>query len=119
LVLGHRGDDVVTLVLVELDDPLDGQVVRLGRATREDDVLRLGVDQPGDLLPPLLGRLLGFPAEPVAPARRVAERLGELRQHRFQDPRVYGRRRVVVSVEGLGRYAYSVRNGIIRTDYVE
>ena len=40
------GDDVVALLLVELGDALDRQVVRLGGAAREDDLLGLGADQP-------------------------------------------------------------------------
>ena len=39
LVLGHRRDDVVALVLVELGDALEREVVALGRAAREDDLL--------------------------------------------------------------------------------
>jgi len=58
LVLDRAGDDVVALVLVELDHALDGEVVGLGGAAGEDDLLRLGVDQAGDLLAPRLGRLL-------------------------------------------------------------
>ena len=39
LVLGPGGDDVVALLLVELGHSLDGEVVRLGGAGAEDDLL--------------------------------------------------------------------------------
>ena len=93
------GDDVVALVLVELDDALDRQVVRLGGAAGEDDVLRLGADQAGDLLAAGVDGLLGLPAEAVGAARGVAEVLGEVRQHRLEHPRIDRRRGVVVHVD--------------------
>ena len=73
LVLGGRGDDVVALLLVELDDALDREVVGLGRAAGEDDLLRLGADQARDLLARVVDGLLGLPAERVVAAGGVAE----------------------------------------------
>ena len=73
LVLGDAGDDVVALLAVHLRDALDRQVVRLGGAAREDDFLRVGADQIGDLLARVLHRFFGFPAERVVAARGVAE----------------------------------------------
>ena len=73
LVLGRRGDDVVALLLVELDDALDRQVVGLGGAAGEDDLLGLGADHLGDLLARLVDQRLGFPAEGVVAAAGVAE----------------------------------------------
>jgi hypothetical protein len=50
-VLHHRGDDVVALFLVELGDALEGEVVRLGGAGREDDFFfALRADELGDAL---------------------------------------------------------------------
>ena len=46
-----------------------------------------------------LDRLLRLPAVGVAAARRVAEALGEPRQHRLEHPRIERRRRVVVHVD--------------------
>ena len=50
LVLGDARDDVVALLAVHLGDALDREVVRLGGAAREDDLLRVGADQLGHLL---------------------------------------------------------------------
>ena len=56
-------------------------------------------DQGGDLLAGLLDGRLRLPAEGVAAAGRVAELLGEVRQHRLDHARVGPRRRVVVHVD--------------------
>ena len=82
-MLGLDGDDVVALLLVELGHALDREVVRLGRAGGEDDLLVVAADQRRDLLARVLDRGLGLPAERVVAARRVAEVLGEVRQHRL------------------------------------
>src|SRR5665213_1171134 len=50
LMLGYTRDDVVALVLVKIDDALDGEVVGLGRAAGENDFLGLGVDQRRNLI---------------------------------------------------------------------
>src|SRR5207247_9255486 len=50
LVLGDRRDDVVALLAVHLGDALDRQIVRLGRAARDDNLLRVRPDEIGDLL---------------------------------------------------------------------
>jgi hypothetical protein len=49
-VLGDLGDDVVAALAVHLGDALDGQVVALGGAGGEDDLLGGGADQLGNLL---------------------------------------------------------------------
>ena len=51
LVLRLRGDDVPPLRLVEPRHALHGDVVRLRRARREHDLLRVGADQGTDLAP--------------------------------------------------------------------
>ena len=50
LVLGLDGDDVVALLLVEAGRALDREVVRLGRARGQDDLLAVAADQRRDLL---------------------------------------------------------------------
>ena len=59
--------------LIHLGDALDREVVRLGGAAREDDLLGVRADQVGDLLARLVDGLLGLPAERMVAARRVAE----------------------------------------------
>jgi hypothetical protein len=111
LVLGHLRDHVVALLAIELDHALDRQVVRLGRAARPDDVLRPRPDEPRHLLARGLHRLLGLPPEAVAPARRVPEDLGEVRQHGLEHARVDRRGRMVVHVDALGRHGCSSDDG--------
>src|SRR5688572_2075378 len=98
LVLDHTGDDVIALLAIHLGDALDRQVVGLGRAAREDDLLRIGADEVRDLLARGLDGLLSLPAEGVVAARRIAEVVGEVRQHRLDDPWIDGRRGVIVHV---------------------
>src|SRR6185436_4156027 len=92
-------DDVVALLAVHLGDALDRQVVRFGRAAREDDLLRVRADEIRNLLARLLDRLFRFPAERMVAAGGVAEVLREVRQHRLDDARVHRRRRVIVHVD--------------------
>ncbi len=101
LMLGHRGDDVVPAVLVELGDATDGEVVRLGGARGEDHFLLVGTDQLGDLAARLLDALLGFPAVGMAARMRIAELVGEVRHHRFQHARVERRGGLVIEVDRL------------------
>ena len=74
-MLGDCGDDVVALVLVELDDALEGQVVGLGGAAGEDDLLGLGVDEAGNLVARMIDGGFRVPAELVIAAGGVAELL--------------------------------------------
>src|SRR4030095_14120667 len=61
----------------------------------EDDFLRVaGANEPRDLLARAVDRVLGFPAERVIPARRMAELLREVGDHRVHDPRIDGRGRL-------------------------
>ena len=101
LVLGHGGDDVVAPVLVEVGHALDRQVVRFGGARGVDDFLLVGADQLGDLGTRLLDAFLGLPAVGVAARMGVAELVGEIRHHRFQDARVHRRRGLVIEVDRL------------------
>ncbi|KAL6994640.1 hypothetical protein U1Q18_049050 [Sarracenia purpurea var. burkii] len=47
LVLGLGDDNVALLVAVKMHDALDGDVVGIGGADGEDDLLRRGVDKGG------------------------------------------------------------------------
>ncbi|KAG6546487.1 hypothetical protein Mapa_012036 [Marchantia paleacea] len=69
LVLRLRGDDVLLLVLVEVSDSLDRDVVGFGCSRGEDDFLRVGADELGDLLPSSLHGVLALP--PVDVGTRV------------------------------------------------
>ena len=80
----HLGDDVVAALAVHLGDALDGQVIALGGAGSENDLLRRRADQLRDLLAGRLDRLFRFPPEGVVAARRVSKLGGEVRHHRFQ-----------------------------------
>ena len=94
-LLDGGGDDVVALFPVHLGDALDREIDRLGPPGSEDDFLGIpGADDLRDLIPRAVDGVLGLPAERVVPARRVAELLGEVGNHRLDDPWVYGRRRL-------------------------
>jgi len=97
-VLDGLGDDVIALFAEHLRDALDHQVVGFRGAAGEDDFLRRGVDQRSDLLARGFDGLFAGPAERVIAARSVAEFLGEIRQHRFDDARIHRRSRVIVHV---------------------
>ena len=92
-------DEVVPLPLGGLGQSLDGEVIRFGRARGEDDLPALGADRPRHLLPGELDRLLGLPPESVGDARGVAVELGEVREHRLDDPRVGAGGGVVVEID--------------------
>ena len=100
-VLGRQGHDVASAGAERAHRAGDRQVVRLGGAAREDDVARPRADQRGDLTARVLDRLARRPAEGMLRARRVAEALGEVRQHRRDDPRIARRRGVAVEIEGI------------------
>jgi hypothetical protein len=78
LVLGDLGDDVVAALAVHLGDALDGQVVALGGAGGEDDLLGGGADQPRNLLARRFHGLLRLPSKGVVAAGRVAKLGGEV-----------------------------------------
>jgi hypothetical protein len=94
-------DDVVALLPVHLDDPLDRKIDGLGPTGREDHFLRIpGADDLGDLLARAIDGILGFPAEGVVSARRMAELLREIGDHRLHDPWVDGRGRLRIHENG-------------------
>ena len=104
-MLGLQRHDLITHLPIlrvgagEMCGALDREIVRFGRARGEDDLARIGLDQRGDFAAGALDRLGGDPAIRVAGAVRVAEMLGEVRQHRLEDARVYRRRRLVVEID--------------------
>ena len=112
LVLGLQGDDVVALGPVELDHALERQVVRLGGAAGEDDLLGLGADERRHLGARLLDRRLGLPAERMVARRGVPEVLPQVGQHRLQHARVERGGGVVIHVDGK---AHSGRSGRMPT----
>ena len=100
LVLGDLGDDVVAALAVHLGDALDGEVVALGGAGGEDDLLGGGADELGDLLAGDLDGLLRLPAELVVAAGGVAELAGEVGHHGLEHAGIERRGGVVIHVEG-------------------
>ena len=88
LVLGHLGDDVVAALAVHLGDAFEGQVVALGGARGEDDLLGRGADQPRNLLARRFDALLGLPTKAMVAAGRIAELGCKVRHHRLQNPRI-------------------------------
>jgi hypothetical protein len=125
-VFSDLRDDVVAALAIHLGDALDGEIVRLGRAGGEDDLLGGRTDELGHLLACRFHALLGLPAEAVVAAGRVAELAGEEGDHCLEHARVHCRGGVVVHVDrqlyAFGRLAgfagvrgyYSVAFGRIK-----
>jgi hypothetical protein len=103
-MLDRRRDDVALLAVPLVDDPQERQAVRLGRAGREDDLARVGADQPGYLPPRPLDRLVRLPSEAVAATRCVPELSPQVGQHRLEHARIHRRRGVVVEVDHLAAW---------------
>ena len=99
LVLGDLGDDVVAALAVHLRNALDGEVVALGGAGGEDDLLGGGADELGDLCARGFNGLFGLPAKAVIAAGRIAKLACEIRHHRFQHAGVERRGGVIVHVD--------------------
>ena len=100
LVLGNRGDNVVTLLAIHLRHTLDGEVIALGGAGSEDDLFCGRADQLGDTLARGLDAFFGSPSKGVIAAGSIAELLHEVGQHLFEDTRVHRCGGVVVHVDG-------------------
>ena len=77
---------------------LDGQVVGLGAARGEDDLLRRDPEEARDALARRVDPVARLPPEAVD-ARSVAEALREVGQHRRQDVGVDRRRGVVIEID--------------------
>ena len=98
LMLCRQGDNVVAPAAMGPGRSLNRQIVRLGCARGEDDLLRAGVDKLRDLLAGRLHSRFRFPPQAVVAAGRVTVDLGEIREHRFEHAGVYRRRSVIVHV---------------------
>ena len=99
VVLDRRGHDPVAAGLARPRGALDREVVRLGAARREDDLARLRVQALRDALVGLVEPGPGLAPERVR-GRRVAELLGQEREHRLERLGAEGRRGGVVEVDG-------------------
>ncbi|KAF5050549.1 hypothetical protein DSECCO2_428360 [anaerobic digester metagenome] len=104
-MLGRAGDDVVPDRGILLGDAEDRDIVRLGRAAREDHIVGgASADGVRHLLP---GRLDGVGrVGPVAviDAPGVPEPIREVRQHRLDHPWICWGGRVVVHVDRISRH---------------
>ena len=80
---------------------LDGYIVCLGGAGRENDLARFRTDQSGNLTARLFDGRLGLLSHDVFGAVRIAVILGEERQHGCNDPRVAARGSLIIQVDGL------------------
>ena len=78
-MLDGAGDDVIAFFAIHLGRALDGQIVALRGARGENDLIRAGVDQPGDTGAALIDPLLGLPSIGVVAAGGVTEFFGEIR----------------------------------------
>ena len=113
-----------SLLSIGGSDAFDGEVVRLGGATRPYDLGGLTPKEVGDLDAGLLHRLLGRPAKLVIAGGRVAEVLGKVGTHRLEDLGGHGGRRVVVHIDregdGRGLHDAAIRACIGRgTSFIE
>jgi hypothetical protein len=103
-VLGGSGDDVTGPARPR--DAFDRQVIRLGGAGREDDLVRLHVQAAGDGRARLLDGVERTGTERVPRARGVAEHLHEVGRHRLEDAPIHGSGGVAVQIDGkLHRHA--------------
>ena len=96
-MLGRCRDDVARRMLE--GDALDREVVRLGGARGEDDLVGLDVQRRGDRRAGAVDRRVRGVAERVAGAGGVAEHVGEVGQHRREHARIDRRRRVAVEID--------------------
>ena len=74
-------------------------VVRLRRAGGEDDLVRLRVEKSRDGDARIFDGARCFPSMRVRERRGIAEVFGEVRQHRFDDPRIARRGGVMIEVD--------------------
>lgn len=101
------GDDVAFAIArpIEVRQPPQSQVVRLGRATRENDFFRVSPNYVCDSFSSYFDGFFGFPAVVVRPGQqsqprvRIAEHLGHEWQHRVEDPKVQRRGGAEVHVD--------------------
>ena len=108
-MLSDSGNNVVAFFPVHLGDALNGQVVAFRGSGREDDFLCSCANQFGDALARSLNRLFTRPSERVITAGRIAEPVGEIGQHLFQNARINRRGRVIIHVNRQLHPAVSLR----------
>ena len=110
-MLGRHRHDVVAAIARALGHALDRQVVRLGGAAREDDVLVRRADHRGDLAPRRVDGVAGPPAGGVIEAGRVADLVAQQRQHRVEHARIDRRGGVGIQVnhDGIMRHCRLAR----------
>src|SRR5437588_7768964 len=83
---------------------MQSNVVRLGRAGGEEDLVRLRAEKTGDGDTRVFERACGLPSMLVRKRRRIAEYVGEVRKHRLDHARIARRRGVVVEVDRRRRH---------------
>src|SRR5262249_38801806 len=81
-----------------LGDAAQREVVRLGAAAREHDLLRVAADEPRDRRARIVDRRFGLLTE-VVNARRVAEEIAGRAGDRLRHFRGWRSRRVVVKID--------------------
>ena len=114
-MLDGRDDDVAALGLLAEGQALDGEVVGLGAAGREIDLVAARADQGGDVAAGGLDGLLGFAAGRVQ-AAGIPEGLLEVRPHRFPDLGEERGRRDVIEIDFPHGVFRSGRRPAGRTD---
>ena len=92
------------LTPVELGEPFDRQIVRLGGSRSENDFLGFGPDQVRDLDAGLFNGLLALPAEYVGAAVRVSEEVGHVGEHGVENPEVHRGSGRIVEVQGFALF---------------
>ena len=100
LVFGHLRDDVSAVLTIGFRHALERQIVGFGRTACENNLLRMGVDEPGRLPSRVFNRFLGPPSKFMIPAGRISEFLAEIGQHRLEHARIDRRGRVIVEIDG-------------------
>ena len=91
-MLDGAGDEVAAAPLGGEGGAADRRIVALAAAAREDDVLRTGAEDVGDVAAGGVEHLTRFAAL-VVDAGRVTPGHGQVWQHRLEDARVEGRSR--------------------------
>ena len=96
----HRARDDVALLRAGARRPEDREVVRLGAATREDDLIAPSAEDIGYSFARLVDSGLCSGSVDMLDAGRVAEDLGEEWPHGVANSRVDWGRRVMIEVDG-------------------
>ena len=100
LVFNGAGDDVASLVLVEIRNAKDSDVIRFRSSTREDNLLAARANQATEHVPCASNSFFSSPAKGMVAAGSVTIDFREIRQHRLHHPWVSRRSSVVVKIDG-------------------